>query len=70
MPDRISIIGNAGGGKSLFALRIGRALGIPVRVLDDVQWQPGWTRATPEVATVVRFDRSSASGKLSLNCSV
>jgi len=49
MPDRISIIGNAGGGKSLFALRIGRALGIPVRVLDDVQWQPGWTRATPEV---------------------
>jgi adenylate kinase family enzyme len=49
MPDRIAIIGNAGGGKSLWALRVGRALGLPVRVIDDVQWEPGWTRATPEL---------------------
>lgn|SRR5437764_214583 len=49
MPSRIAIIGNAGGGKSLLALRVGRALGIPVHVIDDLQWQPGWTRAAPEV---------------------
>jgi hypothetical protein len=47
MPHRITIIGNAGGGKSLWALRVGRALDIPVHVVDNVQWQPGWTRATP-----------------------
>ena len=42
---RIAIIGNAGGGKSVLARAVGAALGLPVRVIDDVQWRPGWTRA-------------------------
>ena len=42
---RIAIIGNAGGGKSVLARRLGRSLGLPVHSVDDVQWQPGWTRA-------------------------
>lgn len=45
--SKVAIIGNAGGGKSVLARQLGRALGIPVFVIDDVQWQPGW-RATPE----------------------
>lgn len=44
-PRRIAIIGNAGGGKSLLARRLGRALDLPVHVVDDVQWLPGWERA-------------------------
>jgi adenylate kinase family enzyme len=42
---RIAIIGNAGGGKSVLARELGRALALPVHTIDDVQWQPGWTRA-------------------------
>jgi adenylate kinase family enzyme len=45
---RIAIIGNAGGGKSVLARALGDALGLPVRVIDDVQWRPGWTRAPLE----------------------
>jgi hypothetical protein len=43
--QRISIIGNAGGGKSVLARELGRTLGLPVHTIDDVQWEPGWTRA-------------------------
>jgi hypothetical protein len=42
---RIAIIGNAGGGKSVLARELARALGIPHYCIDDVQWLPGWTRA-------------------------
>lgn len=42
---RIAIIGNAGGGKSILARRLGAALRLPVYTVDDVQWRPGWTPA-------------------------
>lgn len=42
--QRIAIIGNAGGGKSLLARHLGDALDLPVFVVDSVQWRPGWTR--------------------------
>jgi hypothetical protein len=45
--QRIAIIGNAGGGKSELARRLGAALDIPVHPFDDLQWHPGWVR-TPE----------------------
>ena len=41
---RVAIIGNGGGGKSILARELGRALGLPVHAVDDVQWQPGWVR--------------------------
>jgi hypothetical protein len=44
---RIAIIGNAGGGKSLLAAHLGRTLALPVHAIDDVQWNPGWQRASP-----------------------
>ena len=45
--QRIAIIGNAGGGKSVLARRLGEKLAIPVLAFDDLQWQPNWT-PTPE----------------------
>jgi adenylate kinase family enzyme len=50
--QRIAIIGNAGGGKSLFARRLSMTLALPLRVVDDVQWRPGWVPAPAcEIAT-------------------
>jgi adenylate kinase family enzyme len=43
--QRIAIIGNAGGGKSVFARRLSMTLALPLRVVDDVQWRPGWAPA-------------------------
>ena len=42
---RIAIIGNGGGGKSTIARALGKHLGIPVHVVDEVQWLSGWRRA-------------------------
>jgi adenylate kinase family enzyme len=44
--SKVAIIGNAGGGKSVLARQLGVVLGLPVYVIDDIQWQPGW-RPTP-----------------------
>lgn len=43
--QRIAIIGNAAGGKSLLARQMGDVLGLPVHSVDDVQWRAGWMRA-------------------------
>jgi adenylate kinase family enzyme len=52
MMQRIAIIGNAGGGKSVLARRLGDRLFIPVFQFDDLQWRPGWTRTlTEEIQT-------------------
>lgn len=45
---RIAIIGNAGGGKSTLARRLGAALAIPVHEIDLLQWKPGWVPDSPE----------------------
>jgi hypothetical protein len=49
--SKVAIIGNAGGGKSALARRLGRKLGLPVHVVDDVQWQAGWKPAPPQVVS-------------------
>jgi hypothetical protein len=40
--QRVAIIGNAGGGKSVLARKLGELLNCPVYPFDDLQWQPGW----------------------------
>lgn len=45
--QKIAIIGNADGGKSVLARKLGAALNIPAYQFDDLQWGPGWIR-TPE----------------------
>jgi hypothetical protein len=47
--SKVAIIGNAGGGKSALARRLGKRFRLPVRVIDDVQWQPGWRPAPADV---------------------
>lgn len=42
--NRIAILGNAGGGKSTLARRLGAALGLPVTHVDSVQYKSGWQR--------------------------
>jgi hypothetical protein len=42
--QRVAIIGNAGGGKSVLARKLGEALDLPVYPFDDLQWRPGWER--------------------------
>lgn len=39
---RVAVIGNAGGGKSTMARRLGAARGLPYHALDLIQWNPGW----------------------------
>ena len=40
--DRILIYGVTGSGKSTAALRVGEITGLPVTLVDDLTWQPGW----------------------------
>jgi adenylate kinase family enzyme len=41
---RIAIIGNAGGGKSTLARKLGTTLDLPVTHVDSVQYRSGWQR--------------------------
>lgn len=44
---RIMVTGvSAGAGKSTFARKLGRALGLPVYHLDAMYWTPGWIEAS------------------------
>ncbi len=50
--QRVAIIGNAGGGKSTFAQKLGNKLNLPVHHIDLLQWKPGWVSTS-----VAEFDR-------------
>ena len=41
---RIAIIGNAGGGKSTLARKIGQAFDLPVTHVDSIQYRGDWQR--------------------------
>jgi adenylate kinase family enzyme len=43
-PQRVLIHGCTGSGKSTAAKRIGAALDLPIHLVDDVMWQPGWVQ--------------------------
>jgi adenylate kinase family enzyme len=47
MGDRIVIVGNAGGGKSILAKKLSLSRNLPLHRLDSLQWNPGW-KPTPE----------------------
>ena len=42
MKDKIVIIGNSGGGKSVLSKKLSKTLNITVFKLDKLQWNPGW----------------------------
>ena len=41
---RIAIIGNAGGGKSTLARKLGKALDLQITYVDSIQYRSGWQR--------------------------
>jgi adenylate kinase family enzyme len=43
--QRIAVIGNAGGGKSMLCRKLSQALNIPLYPIDRMQWKPGWVAA-------------------------
>lgn len=45
---RVAVIGNAGGGKSTLCRQLGRAKGLPLYAIDEIQWKPGWVAAPAE----------------------
>ena len=53
---RIAIIGNAGGGKSTLARKLGQVLNIPVTHVDSIQYQSGWLRTPKEECDQVLSD--------------
>lgn len=48
MGRRIAIVGNAGGGKSTLARKLGQSLNLPVFHVDSIQHQPGWKRTSQQ----------------------
>jgi adenylate kinase family enzyme len=56
------VIGPGGSGKSTFATRLGRILGIEVKHLDRFYWRPGWTKPSNEdwLQTVTELTRGDS----------
>lgn len=59
---RILIYGVTGSGKSTAALRVGAATGLPVTLVDELTWLPGWVSLPTEeqraaIAEVVAQER-------------
>jgi adenylate kinase family enzyme len=48
---RITIIGNAGGGKSTLALRLAERHALPYVAVDRIQWLPGWVEREQDLVT-------------------
>lgn len=42
VPDRVLVYGVTGSGKSTAALAIGARTGLPVTLVDELTWLPGW----------------------------
>ena len=52
---RVTIIGNAAGGKSTLCKKLKISKGLPLFAVDALQWKPGWTQAPrEEVVTGIR----------------
>ena len=39
---RVVVTGNAGGGKTILSKQLSRSTGLPLFLLDQVLWKPGW----------------------------
>ena len=42
LPDRVLVYGVTGSGKSTAAVSIGARTGLPVTLVDELTWLPGW----------------------------
>ncbi len=46
--NRVAVFGNTGGGKSTLSRQIAAATGLPLHILDKVQFKPGGIPVSPE----------------------
>ena len=49
LPDRVLLYGVTGSGKSTAALALGERSGLPVTLVDDLTWLPGWVPVDDDV---------------------
>lgn len=49
LPDRVLVYGVTGSGKSTTAAAIGARTGLPVTLVDEATWLPGWVPVDPAV---------------------
>jgi adenylate kinase family enzyme len=47
--NRISVVGTSGSGKTTFAGKLSKILGVPHVELDSLSWEAGWTPAARDV---------------------
>lgn len=45
---KVAVFGNAGGGKSTLSKKLSEITGLPLHVLDKIQYQPGGVAVSPE----------------------
>lgn len=45
---KVAVFGNTGGGKSTLSKRLSQITGLPLHVLDKIQYQPGGAEVSPE----------------------
>jgi adenylate kinase family enzyme len=57
---RVSIIGNAGGGKSTLGRRLSALHDLPFHSVDQLQWLPGWVPA-PEHDVAAKLEQVAAT---------
>jgi adenylate kinase family enzyme len=70
LPDRVLVYGVTGSGKSTAALAIGERTGLPVTLVDELTWLPGWVpvdgeeqrRIIGEIAAGARWVLDTAYG--------
>lgn len=53
---RIAVIGSPGSGKSTFATKLSKKIGIPVYHLDTLFYKPGWVRVSSEEWVKIQQD--------------
>lgn len=54
--NKIAVIGNAGGGKSILSSYLSERIGVAYYAVDKIQWLPGWRRV-PEAEFVEAHDK-------------
>ena len=64
--EKIIVIGNNGSGKSVFSIKLGKKLNLPVIHLDSLFHKPEWKRPTNEEWDKIQADLVKGEGWIEL----